>query len=191
MNTDKILNSVKQWANKVWTAVKKGVTDFVWWINDTMNAPARVLGDAAVMLTKNWTKANDLAKSYRDTAYGVTNIWQDKSSGAYALGRTAPIAAASVATPAAWFSAAPLVWEATMTMAEAAPIVYWVWLTALSNMASLDTDKNVVNREAAKPAQLLEVKRKAGELATPVKYKPYRTRSKKKTTAPKKSTFSL
>lgn len=191
MNTDKILNSVKQWANKVWTAVKKGATDFVWWINDTMNAPARVLGEAAVLLTKNWTKANDLAKSYRDYAYGVTDMWQDKSSGMYLLGRTAPIAAASVATPVAWFSAAPLVWEATMTMAEAAPIVYWVWWTALSNLASLDTENKVVQKEAATPKQPLEVKRKVGELATPVKYKPYRTLSKKKTTAPKKSTFSL
>lgn len=191
MNTDKILNSVKQWANKVWNAVKKGATDFVWWINDTMNAPARVLGETAVLLTKNWTKANDLAKSYRDYAYGVTDMWQDKSSGMYLLGRTAPIAAASVATPVAWFSAAPLVWDATMTMAEAAPIVYWVWWTALSNLASLDTENKVVNREAAEPAQLLEVKREAAKPATPAKYKQYRTRSKKKTTAPKKSAFSL
>lgn len=87
-------------ANRTLRFVKQQAKNFVWGINDTMNAPARAVWQIATRLTPKWTKANDLARSFRNTAYWVTEMWQDHDSAAYAAWRLAPIVWASVLSPA-------------------------------------------------------------------------------------------
>ena len=108
-------------------SVKQWLTNFIGWVNDTMNMPAVAIWQVWEWLSPKWSKAEAAFRDFKNTAKWVTDIWQDYQSAWYVAGRLAPWAAVFWALPAAWvLPATAVAWVET------------AWLWALSTIPELE-----------------------------------------------------
>ena len=113
--------------------LKQWITNFMWWVNDTMNLPAYAIGKIWAYYSPEWSQAqkdfNLLAQSSRQ----ASDMGQDYSSTSYALWRLAPVVAAAPLAPAATAPASAWTLSAVETAWLMAPALawqetFWVWL---------------------------------------------------------------
>lgn len=76
--------------------------NFLWGINDTMNLPAVAIWELWAFFSPRWSKAEYYFKDFANSARNTSDMWQDRGSVGYVLGRAAPGLAVYWALPAAW-----------------------------------------------------------------------------------------
>ena len=99
------------------------VKNFLWGVNDTMNLPAVAIWELWAFLSPRWSKAEYYFNDFANSARNTSDMWQDRGSVGYVLGRVAPGVAVYWAIPA---------WSAALSPA----VVWWIETAGLSTLWS-------------------------------------------------------
>lgn len=93
-------------------------------VNDTMNFPTYAVGRIGAFLSPEWSTAQRNLNLLAQSARQASDMWQNRESPEYLVGRMAPGVAVIAATPAAWAVTLPeFLWiEATWLSTLAAPL---------------------------------------------------------------------
>ena len=122
--TPKIVNGVAKIASS--PEVQQWAVNFMWWINDTMNFPAYAVGKVWAYLSPQWSTAQKRFDLLAKSARQASDVWQDRTSAEYMVGRMAPGVAVIAAAPAAWAVTLPgYLWIETAWLSTLAAPLDW------------------------------------------------------------------
>lgn len=146
----KIVNGVAKIVSS--PEVQQWAVNFMWWINDTMNFPAYAVGKVWAYLSPQWSTAQKRFDLLAKSARQASDVWQDRTSAEYIVGRMAPGVAVIAAAPAAWAVTLPeYLWiEAAWLSTLAAPldlensVEYWRQ-QQLAQQRNLQARTSIVN----------------------------------------------